>query len=75
MGFLTGNFERKVRFGLSGVFSLENPRDMYVGKSWLWKQAALFRGPQGTWRGPRFTGNFERQMKEGSVKGASLYGS
>jgi len=28
--------------------------------------------PWGTWRGPRFPGNFERQMKEGSGNEASL---
>jgi len=33
---------------------------------------SLFRVPLGTGRGARFTGNFERQMKEGSGKGASL---
>jgi len=44
-----------------------------ICKRRLWKRASLSTGAScGTWRGPRFPGNFERQMKEGSRNGESL---
>jgi hypothetical protein len=45
-----------------------------ISKSWLWMEAALFLGvPWGPGRGVVFCRDFERQMKKGSRKGASLF--
>jgi hypothetical protein len=61
-----------MRFGLSRVLFFGGIQE--ICKSWLWKQAALSLGA--SWacgQGARFNGNSERQMKESSVKRASLF--
>jgi hypothetical protein len=41
-------------------------------KKTLMRGIALHRGQVGAWRGCCFTGDFERQVKEGSEDGASV---
>jgi hypothetical protein len=73
--YFTGKAERKARFCFIRKPCLFGDCDRYVKggpENWQLSPQGLLWGAL---RGPRFTGEFEKEMKKGRGNGVSLYGS